>query len=190
MIILAAQSRSRYRRRMQLSNDNFGILISCLVPGATAILGLSLYIEPMRHLLSFECNNPPTVGGFLYVTASAIAVGMTVGAVRWATIDNLHRWTGICPPSLSFKQISERVAAVNLLIEIHYRYYLFYSNQLVATTFAYVCFRIKFPAIGLGWLDVCYLLLAAVFFAASRDTLRKYYSRLEQLLSRSSTIMI
>jgi hypothetical protein len=168
-----------------VNNDNFGTLISYLVPGATALLGLSIYVEPVRRLLIMPAQESPTIGGFLYVTASAIAVGMTVGALRWALIDQLHHYTGIRFPVLNFRKLSERVAAMNLLIEIHYRYYLYYANQLVATSFSYGCFRFKNPSSNLVWLDVAFCFLAVIFFMASRDTLRKYYSRLTQTLSAS-----
>lgn len=173
-----------------VNNDNFGTLISYLVPGATALLGLSIYVEPVRRLLLVPNQESPTVGGFLYVTATAIAVGMTVGAVRWALIDKLHHFTGIRLPALNFRMLSERVAAMNLLIEIHYRYYLFYANQLVATSFSYGCFRFKNHSLNLVWLDIAFCLLAAIFFMASRDTLRKYYSRLTQTLSASEPVVL
>ena len=71
-----------------------------------------------------------------------------------------------------------------MLIEIHYRHYQFYANMFVATAIAFACQR---SAIGgtvrPGWFDVAFIVLEAVFFYASRDTLRKYYQRTRQLLS-------
>ena len=54
----------------------------------------------------------------------------------------------------------------------------------MALLFAYVSRRIHlgFFTAPLGWLDVGFLLLAIILFVGSRDTLRKYYSRVNQVL--------
>ena len=54
---------------------------------------------------------------------------MTVSAVRWALIDTLHSLTGLPLPPLDFSRLGKNVEAFGLLIEIHYRHYLFYSNN-------------------------------------------------------------
>ena len=35
----------------------------------------------------------------------------------------------------------------------------------------------------MGWLDAGFVVLEAIFFATSRDTLRRYYARSQQLLA-------
>ena len=80
--------------------------------------------------------------------------------------------------------LSSIVDAFSLLIEIHYRHYQFYANMFVATLIVYVCYRGTAPvSLGVGWLDLGVLILECVFFATSRDTLRKYYARTQQLLT-------
>jgi hypothetical protein len=54
--------------------------------------------------------------------------------------------------------------------------------MVIALGFVEVCRVISPYRPVLGWGDVGILLLAIIFFAGSRDTLRKYYSRVEQLL--------
>ena len=94
----------------------------------------------------------------------------------------LHAATGLRPPNLDFSKLHGRVDAFNLLIEIHYRHYQYYANMFVATAIAYVCYRIKFHAtLHVGWTDLGIVLLEAVFFMTSRDTLQKYYQRTQQL---------
>ena len=57
--------------------------------------------------------------------------------------------------------------------------------MLVASAVAYTCYRVKLGGmLPLGWLDVGFVVLEVIFFAASRDTLRKYYTRSQQLLAR------
>jgi hypothetical protein len=107
-----------------------------------------------------------------------------VSAIRWAVVDTLHSVTGLPLPRLDFSRLGANVEAYALLIEIHYRHYLFYANMSVATAIAYACYRTKLGGLWpLGWLDIGFPLLEAVFLLTSRDCLRKYYSRGQQLLA-------
>ena len=170
-----------------VTNDNVGPLIAYLVPGATVLLGFSQFSVTLKSWFATTPAGVPTIGGFLYLTVSSIAAGMTVSALRWATVDTAHRCTGLTIPSLDFSRLGENVTAFGMLIEIHYRHYQFYANMFVATAIAFVCYRVKLGAIWpLGWFDFGFVVLETVFFATSRDTLRKYYVRSEQLLSRES----
>jgi hypothetical protein len=88
---------------------------------------------------------------------------------------------------MDFRRLGKNVEAYALLIEIHYRHYLYYSNMFVATAIAYACYRTRLGTLWpMGWLDVLFAFLEIVFFATSRDTLRKYYARGQQLLGTSS----
>ena len=166
-----------------VSNDNFGPLIAYLVPGATALWGFSLFSPSLAAWFAATPENAPTISGFLYLTLASLAVGMTITAIRWAVVDQLHAATGLRPPKLDFSKLATRVDAFTLLIEIHYRHYQFYANMFVATGIAYLCHRIH---IGLLWhidlVDPGFILLEAIFFLTSRDTLSKYFLRSQQLL--------
>lgn len=167
-----------------VTNANFGPLIAYLVPGATVLLGLSQFSPTLRAWFAATPTDAPTIGGFLYLTITSLAVGMTVSAVRWAVIDTLHALLGLRLPTLNFAKLGENVEAFNLLIEIHYRHYLCYSNMFVATAIAYVCYRVKLGGVWpLGWFDLSVGCLELVFFATSRDTLSRYYTRSQQLLA-------
>lgn len=169
-----------------VSNENFGPLIAYLVPGATALWGFSLFAPSLAAWFAATPENAPTISGFLYLTMASLTVGMTITAVRWAIVDQLHTITGLQPPKLDFSRLATSVDAFNLLIEIHYRHYQFYANMFVATGIAYLCHRIH---LGTLWhmdlLDPGFVLLESVFFLTSRDTLRKYYQRTQQLLKES-----
>lgn len=155
-----------------VSNTNFGPLVAYLVPGATVLLGFSPFSSVLQNWFASTPVNAPTLGGFLFLTVSSLAVGMTVNAVRWAIVDTLHAWTGLSQPPLDFSRLGPNVAAYNLLIEIHYWHYQFHANELVATALAYVCYRIH---VGLfapwGWADVGIVVLEVIFYITSRDTL-------------------
>jgi hypothetical protein len=108
---------------------------------------------------------------------AAIAAGLTVSTVRWLLIDHLHHRTGLRPPRWDFALLEKNVAAFELLLQSHYRYYKFYANMVVALVCAYVS-----RGDSSGWRGLVYWLLAALFLVASRDALRKYYERAGRLL--------
>lgn len=162
---------------------DFGLFIAYLVPGATVLLGLSLFSPLLQGWFAATTTDMPTIGGFLYLTAASLALGMTISAVRWVLIDTLHRRTGLSPPSWNFSRLGAHVEAFRLLIEIHYKHYLFYANMVVATAAAYVCYRAQLGSLrSLDWPDLAFIGLEIVFFMTSRDTLRKYYQRGSQVL--------
>lgn len=107
-----------------------------------------------------------------------------MSTVRWLVVDTLHHRTGIRPPPWNFGLLTENVAAFGVLVDIHYRYYQFYSNSLISLTWVYLTRRASmgFWSTPFGVADVGFVLLGGVFFLGSRDTLRKYYLRTAQLL--------
>ena len=145
--------------------------------------GLSPFSRTLQIWFVTTPPDMPSLGGFLYLTVASVAVGMIVSAVRWAFVDRLHNLTGIPVPSLDFSLLAKNVEALNLLIEIHYRHYQFYANELVAIFCLYISYRVSFGGLGsLGIVDVAFVILEIVLFMASRDTLRKYFDRSQQLL--------
>lgn len=110
-----------------VSRDNFGPLVAYLVPGATVLMGFSQFSPVLRTWFAATPADAPTIGGFLYLTVASVAVGMTVNAVRWVTMDTVLRWTGIELPALDFSRLGQNVDAFGLLIEIHYHHYQFHA---------------------------------------------------------------
>ena len=171
-----------------VSNANFGPLIAYLVPGATALWGISEFVPSLRSWFAIVPMQTPTIGGFLYLTVASIACGMVVSAIRWAVVDSFHRVTGLPLPALDFSKLGRNVEAFNLLIEIHYKHFQFYANEFVALAIAYVSYRIKHGNFWpLGWLDAGFLAIEAILLLTSRDTLRKYDLRSQQLLGVDDT---
>lgn len=167
------------------SINDFGLLIAYVIPGFAVLWGFSYFSPAIRTWIGQSPADTPTIAGFLYMTIAAIACGLTVSTVRWLLVDSLHHRTGIRPPDWDFMHLKEGVAAFGLLIEIHYRYYQFYANMLVALVWVYVARRLSFGfwTAGMDASDLGFLLLAVVLFLGSRDTLQKYYRRGGQLLA-------
>jgi hypothetical protein len=164
-----------------LSGKNFGLLIAYIVPGAIVLVGLAAFFPTVQDWLINPSKATPSIGGFLFVTLAAVAAGMTASAVRWATIDRLHHCTGVLKPALDDSKLPERLEAFEALVEAHYRYYQFHSNSLVAILFSYAAWRPSLGSRPLGS-DLGLVFLAAIFFAVSRDNLRRYYGRAAVLL--------
>lgn len=161
------------------SLTNFGLLIAYVLPGFTALQGVPFLATAPG---GWGVEGAPTLTGFLSGTLEAVAVGLTVSTVRWLVIDTLHHRTGVRPPAWDFGHLAAGAAAFELLVHIHYRYYKFYANMVVALLAAYAG-----GGYSLGWRGLAYWLLAALFFLGSRDALRKYYARAGQLL-RGQTV--
>ena len=76
-----------------------------------------------------------------------------------------------------FSRLRESVAAYNVLNEIHYKYYQFHGNMLVALVFVYIARRqhLGFARAPFGGLDLGFVLLVVILFVGSRDTLRQVF---------------
>ncbi len=173
----------------ELSARNFGLLIAYLIPGFVALWGASAISPDLRLWLTGTSAAGPTIGGFLFVTVAAVAAGMTASAVRWAFLDWLHRLTGVPRPPWDDSALDRKLAAFDYLVENHYRYYQFYGNTFVAVLFSYGIWRLSAEGQGTapGWTDACVLFVEGVFFAGSRDALRKYFSRTSRLLEAAES---
>lgn len=145
---------------------------------------MSGIVPAMQSWLATVPDGQPTVGGFLYVTLASLAAGMLVSSIRWMLIDSVHHRTGVKRPRWDFSRLQANLSAYNLLVEFHYRYYQFNANTFVAVAFAYLV-RLAGGCwwSGAGWADVGFVIIEVVLFATSRDTLRKYYARVSQVLA-------
>ena len=167
--------------------SNFGFLIAYLLPGFTALWGLSYVSETVRLWLGATPENAPTVGGFLYLILASVAAGLTASTVRWLIIDTIHHRTGVPRPNWDFARLQQNVAAFDVLGENQYRYYQFYGNMAVAIPFWYAakCIAEGFWPPPFGWASLGVLFIEVLFLAGSRDTGQKYYTRIAQLLNCS-----
>ena len=171
-----------------VSPGNFGVLIAFVLPGFVVLWGVSYFSATVRLWLS-GAGSTPTIGGFMFGTLASVAAGVTVSTVRWLVIDKIHHWTGIRQPPWNFSRLGRNVDAYNVLNDIHYKFYLFHANGLIALFFVYVARRAHQGILTapVGWVDLGFALLSVVLFVGSRDMLRKYYTRVSQLLGTRQT---
>ena len=165
------------------SVTDFGLLIAYLLPGGIGLFGVGQLSPEIQTWLGTAALTSVTIGGFLTVTLVAVGVGLLASTIRWLVIDSFHHRTGIKPPRWEFARLAEQVEAYEFLVEVHYRYYQFYANSLVAMSFAYFAWRSRTGyGLTLRLSDGALLAVIILFVAASRDTLRKYYERAGSLL--------
>lgn len=160
------------------SLNNFGLVIAYVLPGFTALQGFPLLAPASTAWGTGGDPNPPLTA-FLSGTVMALAAGLTVSAVRWLVIDRLHHLTGLRRPPRDYALLERNVAALEYLDLVHYRYYKFYANMVVALLWSYAA-----RDYALGWHGAPSLALAALFLLASRDTLSKFYKRTAELMNR------
>jgi hypothetical protein len=162
---------------------SFGLIVAYLLPGFVGLVGLAPLVPTVDAWLNGLNLGDAGISPSLYVILAATTVGMIVSCFRWAVIDTLHRWTGLRQATKGFDGIEKRLDAVQYLVEQHYRYYQFYSNILVAIVWAYIVHRVMKTSALLGpGTDLGVVILCAVLFAGSRDTLAKYRGRVHQML--------
>jgi len=168
-----------------VTSSNFGLLIAYVIPGFVAVWGLSALIPEIKLLLLARGTDQPTIGGFLYLTLAAVGTGTFVSTVRWMLIDTLHHATGLRRSQWDFSGFHETGRAYARLNDLHYLHYQFHSNSLVAVAFAYLTHRLtEGGRAGLTLAtDAAVFVVLVVLFLGSRDTLRKYFERLDQLLA-------
>ncbi|MCA9036916.1 MAG: hypothetical protein KDA91_17395 [Planctomycetaceae bacterium] len=165
-----------------VTTSNFGLLIAFVLPGFVLLWGIAPYSQTVTNWLAHANSDAPTVGGFLYATLASVGLGQLVSTLRWLLIDSLHHRTGITPPKVGFASLKDAVGAFDRLIEIHYRYYQWHANALIAATMAAVLYWF---ARGLRFREVLLLIAVdALLYVGSRDTLTKYYRRVDELLRR------
>ena len=163
-----------------VTSANFGLLIASVLPGFVLLWGLEPYSETIHVWMGQSASGDTGVGGFLYVTVASVGLGQLVSTLRWLLIDSLHHRTGLRKPSWNFRKLKDSVDAFEQLIEIHYRYYQWHANSLIALTLAAF---LRWPADGFnGRLFVLLIFVDALLFIGSRDTLSKYHRRVEELL--------
>jgi len=175
-----------------LSYFDFGVSISCILPGFIMLWGLG-YLSPTvqlwLHTAGTNYNSPPTVGGFFYVVVASVTLGMTASAVRWVIIDRIHENTGIARPDWDDSKLQQNMDAFALVVEHHYHYYLFYSNSLISLAVVYAARRYSAwgTAMFPDYTELTFLIVGTIFWLTSRDNLRKYYKRASQIFRDTSS---
>lgn len=164
---------------------NFGLLIAFVLPGFLFLVGLVELADQFSIDLPPQLVGSQQLGDFLYFLLASTAAGVGLSGLRWVIVDRLLHATGLEPPALNFQKLEAKHASFMLVVENNYRFYLFYSNCLVAL----LLLGGIAPAHGarpsvLSWL--VYVLLVLTLGLASRDSLGRFYARSRQIMGEIS----
>lgn len=166
-------------------SKHFGLIIAYLLPGFIGLAGIAPLSPAVAEWLRPVNQGNLGIGPTVYVIFAAITLGMILSCFRWLLIDHVHHWTGIRRPVWDDSQLDGRLGAFDYLVEVHYRYYQFHANTIVAILVAYGLNRIMTtsPLLGIGT-DLGVVIICAVLFAGSRDALSNYYAGTTRLVGR------
>ena len=164
-----------------VTNKNFGLVIAYLLPGYILLWGLGdlINVTDLHNPFPAGIKGPidassVTIGGFLHETLMALAAGMILNTVRWATIDTIHHHTGVRRPVWDDSKLQANLQAFESLVEYHYRFYQFFSSTFVGLL---VIFAARRPD---PWqIDLVFFVVLTSLFGASRDALSKLETIIE-----------
>lgn len=169
--------------RTENSINDFGLLIAYVLPGFAALYGLSFIMPEVEQWLGASGDDAPTLSGFLYGTVASVAAGLTVQTARWLAVDTLHHWTGLRPKRWDFSLLHEKLAAYDKLTENHYRFHQFYGGMVVALVWLIAARHLAAASLRPEGVDFGLFPLIVLFWLGSRDTLAKYYRRVDAVLA-------
>ena len=165
---------------------NFSLIIAFVLPGFLFLFGSVFLVSyPTADLVS-QLRPIRQIGGFMFFLLAATACGMILSAIRWAILDTLHVLTGLKSPPLDFSKLEGKSSSFMLVVENNYRYYLFYGNSLIAMLGLFAVAWLEEVPLVTRWL-IMLLCLMAVLFQASRDSLKRFYSRTSQIIGSPNT---
>jgi hypothetical protein len=163
------------------SLNDFGLLIAIVIPGFTLIYGFTYLQSEWATWIQPETLNATSLSSFLLLSIASVAAGLTIHTIRWITLDALHHRTGIKPRRWDFSKFEENLGAYDKLTENHYRFYQFYGGMLISLIWVFVARKVGLSW-RLDWYDLGICFVWVLFFFASRDTLTRYYERLNHVL--------
>ena len=122
----------------ELTNKNFGLLIAYVLPGFLTLLGISRYSQSLASLVRYTPHGAPTVAGFLYITLGSLLAGLTISALRWATIDTFHHVTGLKTPDFEFSLLDERLEGFLQLATVQFGFDLDFGKDTLERKDAFI----------------------------------------------------
>jgi hypothetical protein len=163
------------------SNEHMGVAIAYMLPGFVVLWGLSCFSPTIRMWLDGSAGASPTVGSFLYVILVSLGLGILTNIIRHLILDPVHRLTGIVRREWNYQHLQENIEAIEFLVLHQFRYYQFAGNTFLALIFSGVIFAIFLTDWKIGQF-IALLLVEIFLWFGSRDILRTYYRRLEEVL--------
>ncbi len=107
-------------------------MVAYLLPGFIGLTGIAPFAPIVVAWLRPTEQTQAGLGPPVYAVLAAVTIGMIVSCFRWLLIDQIHHRTGIVPPAWDDSRLGDRLPAFDYLVGVHYQFYLFSSNTVVA----------------------------------------------------------
>lgn len=178
-----------------LFDRSFGAITAFLIPGLIALFGIAT-VNPTVASWFGGAQTAPTLVGFLFVMAAALALTTVITSLRWLLFEHV-RWPlrkgPLVTPAPPFDQSQrrDREAAYQDIRYQHYYHYLSSTNCAVAIQIAVWTWLIGSPG-ALALLPRLAILSGAVgaslvLGAAGCNAIARYDEKMERLLGRIPT---
>ena len=175
---------------IKTSSLEFGTVIAFVAPGFVGFYAVSYHVPTARAWLDAASNKEQSVGVFLLVLLTSIAIGLIVSGVRQLIIDGIlsSGWLGgyaVPKLKLDWSKIDNKNLSILLTIrDGYYWYYQFYSNSCIALAFLLAA-RAKSSAPGLHWWQWLVISFGVIaLLLSARYSLQRYGSALRQAFSQ------
>lgn len=125
-----------------ITSTSFGLLIGFLLPGLTALYGLTFWSKNAKETYRILLTTQSNVGLFLAILLAGIAVGLMLTLLRWVAFEKV-----LCKADRldtgNFKNLreKERLEAFRAAADEHYRYHQFWGGMTFTV-----------PFLAIGWL--------------------------------------
>jgi hypothetical protein len=171
---------------LKASNLDFGVMIAFVAPGFVTFQAISYHVSIAQAWMDAASNSDQSVGVFLFVLLSSLALGVVVSGLRALVIDKLLRARllgSLAVPTLNLDWAKVDVAKLPILLTIrdgHYRHYQFYSNTSIALVL-WAAARSFAVGPGLHWYQ--YIILVATVVAlleSARGSFLRYVKAISQ----------
>lgn len=167
------------------SLNDFGLLIAYVIPGLVFLYGSSYAVPELQVWFTLNELNNMSFASVVLLAVMAVGSGLIVHTLRWLLLDSFHHVTGVRPKKWDFTKLNANLATYDALTENHYRYHQFYGGMVIALVWSLLS-RSSSLNIWIDPLNMATVMLIALMSWGSRDTISKYYSRLDAILTQAS----
>src|SRR5690348_4153515 len=119
---------------MTTASIDFALVLAYLLPGFVGVFALTYVSDWVKQLFNALLNKDASFGAAFIISLAAVAVGVTISAVRGLVLDELQYLLRTTRPPSSYEALKDAnvLSAFKEAINNTYRYAQFYGNMAIA----------------------------------------------------------
>jgi len=169
---------------MEKLGIEFRLLIAYLIPGIVLLYASTFYSTVTKTLL-FGNNGIPDSAAVIPIILLGIGAGIIVNAITWAIVRPFIELTSVTRPELNYANLTESdMHAFQIINDENFRYYQSYSNLFTSGVALIVSYALNSTSLN-SKLIIISLIVMAILFFASRDSLKRAYNGMESLIGKT-----